>query len=68
MKRFLNLILLGALFVLTAGVMYQRLRGAYPTQFSDAFIYIILILNVIWIFWNVQKDSVLRAPTKMERN
>jgi hypothetical protein len=68
MKRFLNLALLVILLLLSGGVLFQRIRGADPTQFSDAFIYIVLTLNVIWILWNVQKDSAPTEQTKMGKS
>lgn len=68
MKKSLNLILLVILFLVSSGIVYQRLSGANPTQFSQAFITIMLILNGIWILWNVRKDFAPRAMTRMEKN
>ncbi len=67
MKKYLNYFFLASLLILTLSITYLRFNGARPTQFSQTFIILILILNVIWILWNTLKGFGVKQ-TRTDKN
>lgn len=68
MKKILNLGLLFILLILTGAIIIKRFEGARPTQSSNTFIILILILNGLWILWNVRSQVWRGSLTRMGKN